>query len=223
MKHSDIEEAGTETFSYVEKEKGNPLSFTTGCKELLEKNLHDTIDMTPSPVWKSIASGQYLSQLHRTFDKLCHLWRASVFVKLIHYVPIMLFFSALIFSRTKAFWSSMDLNGSNGTVTTLRTFSCFSLPCLPETSHHHLSVKGVDNLRPDFPMHVSHEQLYKNQARRKPIYTRQVIKLHAITLHKTSNIVDSNSYSPISAIMAWIHINIKGCFWVTTSGNHYEN
>lgn len=28
--------------------------------------------------------------------------------------------------------------------------------------------------------------------------------------------------SPISAMMAWIHVNIKGCFWVTTSEKHYE-
>lgn len=102
------------------------------------------------------------------------------------------------------------------------SFSCFSLPCLPETSHHYLSVKGVDNnLRPDFPMSQTACQSWTTL--QKSIYMRQVIKLHAIILYKTSNIIDSNSYSPIPAIMAWIHINIMGCFWVTTSENHYEN
>lgn len=160
MKHSDIEEAWTETFSYVEKEKGNLLSFTTGCKELLEKNLHDTIDMTPSPIWNSIASGQYLSQLGWDFWQALPLMKGLCVCEAHSLCSHNAVFLCTHFFKDQSFliingsewiqWNSYHFKdfGSKAPL----SFSCFSLPCLPETSHHHLSVKGVDNLRPDFPM-----------------------------------------------------------------------
>lgn len=51
MKNSDISGLRTKTFGYREKEEDNPLSFKTGCQELLEKKyLCDTVQMSPSPL-----------------------------------------------------------------------------------------------------------------------------------------------------------------------------